>query len=156
MKTMAFILANLMLFALGVSSATSGPCGTEIDSLSKILAAKDAGSGPTAGAASGTPSAASQSAQHPPTSIMRQQTEGRATSPEDVRRQTEGQPPAAQQGTSGAAARATLQVRQVAHSIVRVCSIGRAKRPNAWKLYKRPSSSSALAETHTAFSGWRS
>ena len=107
MKTMAFILANIMLFALGVSSATSGPCGNEIDSLSKILAAKDAGSGPTAGgAASGTPSAASSSAQHPPTSIMRQQTEGRATSPEDVRRQTEGQPPAAQQGTSGAAARA--------------------------------------------------
>ena len=89
MKTMAFILANIMLFALGVSSATSGPCGI-----------------PTAGAASGTPSAASPSAQHPPTSIMRQQTEGRATSPEDVRRQTEGQPPAAQQGTSGAAARA--------------------------------------------------
>ena len=88
MKTMAFILANIMLFALGVSSATSGPCGNEIDSLSKILAAKDAGSGPTAGAASGTPSAASPSAQHPPTSIMRQQTEGRATSPEDVRRQT--------------------------------------------------------------------
>ena len=105
MKTMAFILANIMLFALGVSSATSAPCGNEIDSLSKILAAKDAGSGPTAGAASGTPSAASKSAQHPPTSIMRQQTEGRATSPEDVRRQTEGQPPAAQQGTSGAAAR---------------------------------------------------
>ena len=43
MKTMAFILANIMLFALGVSSATSGPCGNEIDSLSKILAAKDAG-----------------------------------------------------------------------------------------------------------------
>jgi hypothetical protein len=105
MKTMAFILANIMLFALGVSSATSAPCGNEIDSLSKILAAKDAGSGPTAGAASGTPSAASPSAQHPPTSIMRQQTEGRATSPEDVRRQTEGQPPAAQQGTSGATAR---------------------------------------------------
>ena len=38
-----------------------------------------------------------------------------------------------------------LQVRQVAHSIVHVCSIGRAKRPNAWKLYERPSSSSALA-----------
>ena len=44
MKTMAFILANIMLFALGVSSATSAPCGNEIDSLSKILAAKDAGS----------------------------------------------------------------------------------------------------------------
>jgi hypothetical protein len=36
---------------------------------------------------------------------MRQQTEGKATSPEDVRRQIEGQPPAAQQGTTGAATR---------------------------------------------------
>jgi hypothetical protein len=105
MKTKAFILANIALLALGVSSATSGPCSSEIDSLTKTLAAKDAGSGPTAGAAGGTPSATSPSGQHPPTSIMGQQTEGRATSPEDVRRQTEGQPTAAQQGTSSAAAR---------------------------------------------------
>ena len=33
MKTMAFILANIMLFALGVSSATSGPCGIDRQSL---------------------------------------------------------------------------------------------------------------------------
>ena len=89
MKTKAFILANIALFALGVSSATSGPCTNEIDSLTKTLAAKDAGSGPTAGAAGGTQSGGTPSGQHPPTSIMGQQTEGRATSPEDVRRQTD-------------------------------------------------------------------
>ena len=105
MKTKAFILANIALFALGVSSATSGPCTNEIDSLTKTLAAKDAGSGPTAGAAGGTQSGGTPSGQHPPTSIMGQQTEGRATSPEDVRRQTEGQPTTAQQRTTGAAAR---------------------------------------------------
>ena len=106
MKTKALILANIALFGLGVNSATSGPCSLEIDSLTKELAAKDAGSGPTAGTVGSTQSAASPSSQHPPTSIMGQQTEGRATSPEDVRRQTEGQPTAAQQGTSGAPARA--------------------------------------------------
>ena len=105
MKTKAFILANIALLALGVSSATSGPCSNEIDSLTKTLAAKDAGSGPTAGAAGGPQPPASASSQHPPTSIMRQQTEDRAASPEDVRRQTEGRPTAAQQGTTGAAAR---------------------------------------------------
>jgi hypothetical protein len=106
MKTKAFILASIALFGLSVSSATAGPCGSEIENLTKTLAAKDAGSGPTAGAAGGgTPPAASPSGQHPPTSVMRQQTEGRATSPEDVRRQTEGQPTAGQQQTTGAAAK---------------------------------------------------
>jgi hypothetical protein len=47
MKTKTFILASVALFALGVDSATSGPCTTEIDGLAKTLAAKDAGSGPT-------------------------------------------------------------------------------------------------------------
>ena len=101
----SIILANIALLALGVSSATSGPYSNEIDSLTKTLAAKDAGSGPTAGAAGGPQPPASASSQHPPTSIMRQQTEDRAASPEDVRRQTEGRPTAAQQGTTGTAAR---------------------------------------------------
>ena len=105
MKTKAFILTNITLLALGVSSATAGPCSNEIDGLTKTLAATDAGSGPTAGVASGPQSPASASSQHPPTSIMRQQTEDRAASPEDVRRQTEGRPTAAQQGTTGAAVR---------------------------------------------------
>ena len=106
MKMKAFILANIALFSLGVSSAAAETCSSEIDNLTKILAAKDAGSGSTVGATGGgTPSTASPSGQHPPTSIMRQQTVGRATSPEDVRRQTEGQPTADQQPASGTAAK---------------------------------------------------
>lgn len=104
MKTKTFILASVALFALGVGSATSGPCTTEIDGLAKTLAAKDAGSGPTPGASGRTPSAANPSSQHPPTAAMSQATQGQATSPEDVRRQTAGQPTAAQQGTTGTAA----------------------------------------------------
>jgi hypothetical protein len=102
MRTRTFILATTALFALGVTSATSGPCTVEIDSLAKTLTAKDAGSGPTSGAG-GTQSAASPSDQHPPAAIMSQEAQDKATSPEDVRRQTAGQPPAAQQGTTGAA-----------------------------------------------------
>jgi hypothetical protein len=106
MKTKAFILASIALFGVSVSSATAGPCTSEIDNVTKTLAAKDAGSGPTtSGAGGGTSSAATPSGQHPPSSIMGQQTEGKAASPEDVRRQTEGQPPAGQQPTSGAAAK---------------------------------------------------
>jgi hypothetical protein len=102
MKTKTLILSSIALFALGVTSANAGPCGMEIDNLTKTLAAKDAGSGPSVGASGGSKTTASPSGQHPPTSVMRQETEGKATSPEDVRRQTAGQPPAAQQGQPGA------------------------------------------------------
>ena len=104
MKTKTLILASVALFALGVGSATSGPCATEIDGLAKTLAAKDAGSGPTPGASGRTPSAANPSSQHPPTAAMSQATQGHATSPGDVRSQTAGQPTAGQQATSGMAA----------------------------------------------------
>ena len=43
MKTKTFVLAGVVLFALGLGSATAGPCTTEIDALAKSLAAKDAG-----------------------------------------------------------------------------------------------------------------
>jgi hypothetical protein len=104
MKTKTFILASVALFTLGVSAAMAGPCTTEIDGLTKTLAAKDAGAGPTPGASGQTPSAANPSNQHPPTAAMSQATQGQATSSEDVRRQTAGQPTAAQQGTTGTAA----------------------------------------------------
>src|SRR5262245_7019762 len=106
MKTKPLIVATMALFALGMAPAHAGPCGMEIDNLTKTLAAKDAGSGPTAGTSSGTQPQTSRSGQHPPTSVMKQETEGKATSPEDVRRQTTGQPPAAQQGTTGSSASA--------------------------------------------------
>jgi hypothetical protein len=102
MNTKALIL--VALFGLATSSAVAETCSSEIDNLTKALAAKDAGSGSTAGATSGGAStAASPAGQHPPTSIMGQQTEGRAASPEDVRRQNQGQPTADQQRTTGAA-----------------------------------------------------
>src|SRR5215211_6711199 len=101
MRTNAFILASVALFALGVSSATAGPCTTEIDNLVKILAAKDAGSGPSPGASAGTRSAAAPSNEHPATAAMSEAAKGTATSAEDARRQSEGQPTAAQRGRGG-------------------------------------------------------
>src|SRR5829696_9393511 len=103
MKTNAFILVNIAVCALGVSSVAAGPCTTEIDNLVKVLASKDAGSGPTPGASGGTHSTAETSA-HPPTAAMSEAAKGTATSAEDVRRQTAGQPTAGQQGSGGPAA----------------------------------------------------
>lgn len=94
MKIPTFVLASAALLALGTSSAVSGPCTMEIENLTKSLAAKDAGAGPTTGAAGAAPSTAQQSGQHPPSAIMGQEAQGRATSPEEVRRQTAGQPSA--------------------------------------------------------------
>jgi hypothetical protein len=101
MKPKTFIPTGIALLALGVGSATAGPCTAEIDNLAKVIATRDAGSGPTSGATTPAPSGAAPRAEHPPTAIMREQTEGKATSPEDVRRQTEGQPTTAQQGKTG-------------------------------------------------------
>jgi hypothetical protein len=95
------LFGSVALLALGAGTATAGPCTGEIDNLTKLLASRDAGSGPTSGGAGGAHSAAA--GQHAPTAAMSQATGGGAASPEDVRRQTTGQPPAAQQGTSGSA-----------------------------------------------------
>ena len=105
MHTKTFILAGIALIGSGISSAISGPCTVEIDGLTKTLASKDAGSGPTGGATGQANAPTGSSAQHPPTAVMGQETQGKATSPEDVRRQTQGQPTAAQQGTTGTAGR---------------------------------------------------
>jgi hypothetical protein len=104
MKTRTFILAGTATLVLSIGSAAAGPCTTEIESFAKMLASKDAGSGPTSGPSGDTQAGTTPSPQHPPTAIMGQQTEGKAMSPADVRRQTEGQPTAAQQGTTGMAA----------------------------------------------------
>lgn len=101
MNAKALVFAGCAVFALG-STAQASPCSEQIDSLTKVLASKDAGTGPTSGA--GSPrTATGQAGQHPPTTAMSEQTQGIATSPEDVRRQTAGQPPAAQQQTTGTA-----------------------------------------------------
>jgi hypothetical protein len=97
MRTNTFILASLAVSAL-VSSAAAGPCTTEIENLAKVLASRDAGSGPTPGA-SGDTHPTAQPTGHPPTAAMSEAAKGTATSAEDVRRQTAGQPTAVQQGS---------------------------------------------------------
>ena len=57
----ALMLASCAFLALQIGTAAAGPCTGEIESVSKILAAKDAGSGPTATTNPG---------QHPPTAAM--------------------------------------------------------------------------------------
>lgn len=139
------ILASCAFLVLPLGTAAAGQCSSEIQSLSKVLAAKDAGSGPTASgtvnpgqhpptaatSAADTSTAASNAAaksnqpqhpptaamntaasslgtnagtnptkpreEHPPTAAMNEATKGSAASPQDVQRQTSGQPTAAQQ-----------------------------------------------------------
>jgi hypothetical protein len=69
------------LLAVPMSSAAAGPCTTEIENVSKLMAARDAGAGPTTGAGGATG----------------QQTQGGAASPQDVQSQTRGGPTAAEQ-----------------------------------------------------------
>jgi hypothetical protein len=97
MKPKASIVASIAVCALGVSAAAAGPCTTEIDNLAKVIASKDAGSGPTPGAGASHSTAGTSA--HPPTAAMSEAAKGAATSAEDVRRQTAGQPTAGQQGT---------------------------------------------------------
>src|SRR6266480_3542596 len=118
MKTTTLLFGAGVLITLPAGAAIAGPCTSEIDSLTKLMAARDAGAGPTAGAAGSTtgqhpptaamgaadPSTAASSAaaesarpQHPPTAAMNEATQGGATSPQDVQSQTRGGPTAAQQ-----------------------------------------------------------
>ena len=81
------ILGALLAFSAG--SANAGPCNT---------ASRDAGSGNVPGyTGQTTGSTATDSKQHPPTSVMNKATENIATSSEDAQRQMQGQPTAAEQ-----------------------------------------------------------
>ena len=118
MKTTTLVFGACALLIGPIGSAAAGPCTNEIDSLAKLMASRDAGAGPTAGAAgttsgqhpptaamgaadpsTATSTSAAQSAkpQHPPTAAMNQATQGGAASPQDVQSQNRGGPTAAQQ-----------------------------------------------------------
>jgi hypothetical protein len=103
--TKASILGTSVLLLLSVAPAQAGPCTDAINNLAKVMASRDAGSGPTVGAASPHNSATVKpqdgSPQHPPTATMSKETAGRAASPEDVQRQTAGRPTAAEQSQRG-------------------------------------------------------
>ena len=81
------------LLAVPMSSAAAGPCTTEIENVTKLMAARDAGAGPTTGAGGvAGQQPADRPAQHPPTEIIGRQTQGKAASPQDVQSQTRGGP----------------------------------------------------------------
>lgn len=102
MKASICIVGASILFALQVGPAAAGACTVEIGNLTKMMSARDAGSGPTSGtSAAGSAPTSAGTSQHPPTAIVGQEAQGKATSPEDVRRQTEGRPTSAQQAQSG-------------------------------------------------------
>ena len=52
MNAKTFVLGSCAVLALGIATAQAGPCSDQIDNIRKILASKDAGSGPTPGAGS--------------------------------------------------------------------------------------------------------
>lgn len=80
------VLAMCAVLALGLTSAQAGPCKQEILNVTKRLAASDAGAGPS----TGHPKAmvGDQKGQHPGTSLMSKETRGKATSAQDVERQS--------------------------------------------------------------------
>ena len=89
MNTKHIVLAGCAMIILSIGSAQAGPCNT---------AGKDAGSGPTPGAA--TPPITTGSAptkEHPPTETMNTVAGTKAMSSQDIRRQQQGEPTAAQQ-----------------------------------------------------------
>ena len=127
MKTITLLLGVCALAALSAGAATAGPCTVEIDNVTKLMASKDAGAGPTAGAASATTaqhppsatmgaadhstaasSAAAQSGQpqHPPTATMNQAAQGSSPPAQPGADAREQHPPTAamSQATQGGAA----------------------------------------------------
>jgi hypothetical protein len=121
MKTTTLLFGAGVLITLPAGAAIAGPCTSEIDSLTKLMAARDAGAGPTAGAAGTTsgqhpPTAAmgaadptaAQSArpQHPPTAAMNEATQGGGASAQTGNTAPAQHPPTAamNQATQGGAA----------------------------------------------------
>jgi hypothetical protein len=86
MRLTETIMVACTVLVLGTAHSSAGPCSQQIADVSKQLAASDAGSGPTTG--SPAPIAGDQKGQHPGTSLMSKETEGKAISPQDVQRQT--------------------------------------------------------------------
>lgn len=123
MKMQLLLAAAGTTLLLAAAPATAGPCSDQISSLEKLLSSKDAGQGPTTGAQATTTSQASsgqsssaasgqlasadlsgdqggstpKAGQVPDTAgtpLMNQAAQGKATSPQDVLKQNEGQPTA--------------------------------------------------------------
>ena len=116
MKTITLLVGACAIVALPLGTAAAGPCTAEIENLTKLLASRDAGSGPTAGpmgtttgqhpptsamgaadSSTAASAAAAESAkpQHPPTATMNQATQGGGSSPRTGETVREQHPPTA-------------------------------------------------------------
>jgi hypothetical protein len=127
MKRIALTFGACVLVALPMGTAEAGQCTIEIENVTKLLASRDAGSGPTAGGAASTtvgqhppsaamgaadPSTAASSAaaesgrpQHPPTATMNEATRGGGPSSADTPPREQHPPTTAMgQATQGGAA----------------------------------------------------
>jgi hypothetical protein len=93
MNTKRLVLAGCAIMVLSVGTAQAGPC----DTTGRAANLKDAGSGPTPGYTGQTTGASTNVDQHPPTSTMNRAAGDVATSSQDVQKQMQGQPTAAQQ-----------------------------------------------------------
>ena len=93
MNTKRFLLAGCATLILSAGAAQAGPC----DTAGKAASAKDAGSGPTVGNTGQTTGTSKDVSEHPPTSTMNRAAGDVATSSQDVQKQMQGQPTAAQQ-----------------------------------------------------------
>ena len=130
------ILVSIALLGTGVSSANSATCTTEIDGVSKALASKDAGSGPTVGAAGQAQAPAASAQQHPRTSVMGREFRGRRIPPKMCVAKPKASPPHSKVPPK----RVPGPIRRV--KPVRLCSAHatstrKAKRPSAWKPFVR-------------------
>jgi hypothetical protein len=127
MKMAGLLCGICALALLPVGTAAAGPCTTEIENVAKLMESRDAGAGPTAGAAGSitgqhpptsamgaadTSTAASSGAadsarpQHPPTAAMNQAAQGGSPTPQARETPREQHPPTAamSQATQGGAA----------------------------------------------------
>ena len=127
MKIIISLLGACTVVALPLGTAAAGPCTAEIENATKLLASRDAGSGPTAGpmgtttgrhpptpamgaadSSTAASAAAAESAkpQHPPTAAMNQATQGGSASPRAGDTVREQHPPTAamNEATGGGAA----------------------------------------------------
>lgn len=91
MKMKQLIIAGCSVLVLSSGAALAGPCDTN-----RAASLKDAGSGP-ARTGEQTTGMASNTGQHPPTETMNKAADNTAASSQDVQRQMQGQPTAAQQ-----------------------------------------------------------
>ena len=104
MNSKRFILAGcaIIVIVLSAGTAQAGPC----DTAGRAASAKDAGSGPTVGNTGQTTGASKDVSEHPPTSTMNRAAGDVATSSQDVQKQMQGQPTAAQQARAEPSAQA--------------------------------------------------